>query len=73
MLILRISLQLSSYTSLHLAVEKQHEQQISKLLLSKGVNVNAKRRHDTTSLHIATQWGHLRIVKQILKKHEAKY
>lgn len=41
-----------------------------KLLLNESANVNAKRRHGTTSLHIAMQWGHLRIVEQVLK-HEA--
>ena len=58
---------LHNYTILHLAVEKQYEQQISKLLLSKGANVNSKRTHDIPSLHLATQWWHLRMVKQLLK------
>lgn len=54
------------YTPRRFAVEKGDEQ-ITELLLSKRANVNTKGRHGITSLHLGTQWGHLRIVEHLLK------
>ena len=51
---------------LHLAVGKGNKE-ITKLLLSKGADVNARGNDDVTSLHIATRGGYLKIVKQLLK------
>ena len=37
------------------------------MLLSKRADVNAKRIHGITYFHLATQWGHFRIVDHLLK------
>ena len=52
---------------LYLPVGKGNEE-ITKLLLSKGANVDARGRHGTTSLCIATERGYLEIVKHLLKR-----
>ncbi|CAL1689721.1 unnamed protein product [Lasius platythorax] len=54
------------YTPLHLAVENGSEE-IIKLLLSKGANVDAKGENGITSLHIAAERGCLQIVEHLLK------
>ncbi|CAL1682578.1 unnamed protein product [Lasius platythorax] len=55
------------YTPLHLAVEKGSEE-IIKLLLSRGANVDAKGIDGITSLHIAAERGYLQIVEHLLKR-----
>ena len=52
---------------LHLPVDKDNEE-ITKLLLSKGASVDARGRHGTTSLCISTKRGYLKIVTYLLKR-----
>ncbi len=40
---------------------------ISKMLLNKGANANAKQKDGITALHIATQKGHKEVVKVLLE------
>ena len=54
------------YTPLHLAIRRGIEE-IIKLLLSKGANVNAEAKDGRTSLHFATQMGRIKIVEYLLK------
>lgn len=53
------------YTALHCAVEGDNEKAVN-LLLSKGVNTEAKTRDGRTSLHIAVERGSSQIVKHLL-------
>ena len=52
-------------TALHLAAEKGHEA-IARLLLNRGVNIEAQRRYGATALHLAAENGHEAVARQIL-------
>ena len=52
------------YTPLHFAVERVNEE-IIKLFLSKGANVNAAAKDGTTSLHLTIQTGYLKMVEHL--------
>ena len=54
----------SDITPPHLSAQKVNEL-ISKMLLNKGADVNAREKHRITALHIAVQKGHEKVVDML--------
>ncbi|RYP07035.1 hypothetical protein DL764_002794 [Monosporascus ibericus] len=54
-------------TPIHLASAVGHHK-IASILLSKGLDVNAKDHHGNTALHLASQYGHLLVTDELLRQ-----
>ncbi|KRZ57159.1 Ankyrin-2 [Trichinella nativa] len=64
-LLLPLLLLQSGFTPLHIAAHYGNEN-MAKLLLEKGANVNFLARHNITPLHVASKWGRANLVSLLL-------
>lgn len=55
-------------TSLHIAAEKGQYEEVGRLLLDKGTDVNARDKYGNTPLHAASEKGHSKVIELLVSK-----